>query len=326
LRFLIVLGAVLLFIFCTAYFFYGLQPALGEKTPITFEVVKGESFRSIGARLSGDSLIRSITVFKFYSFLTGSARKFQPGVYALDRTMSVPEIIRELTRGVKNEVTLQVIEGATMKDIDAALARAGVTAPGDIINVPLSSLRESYPFLKDAASLEGFLFPDTYQFAIHATSEKTVRRFLDTFKEKAWPLLSGTEDWYQSLTLASYLEKEVVTEEDRRLVAGILMKRISIGMPLQVDATVLYAKCRGAFESCGPLLITKQDMKIDSLFNTYTRRGFTPTPIGNPGTNAIQAALNPTPSGYLYYLSAPGGKTIFSKTLPEHNQNQNRYF
>lgn len=325
-RFLIVLGAVLLFIICAAYFFYGLQPVLGEKTPVTFEVVKGESFRSIGARLSTDSLIRSITVFKLYSFVTGSARKFQPGVYALDRTMSVPEIVRELTRGVKNEVTLKVIEGAAMKDIDAALANAGVTAPGDIINMPIEPLRESYPFLNNASSLEGFLFPDTYQFAIHSTPEKTVRRFLDAFKTKAWPLLSGNKDWYQSLTLASYLEKEVVTESDRRMVAGILLKRFSIGMPLQVDATILYAKCRGAFESCGSMSLTKQDMKIDSPFNTYTHRGFTPGPIGNPGEGAIRAAMNPTPSAYLYYLSTPDGKTVFSKTLLEHGQNQTRYF
>ncbi len=325
-RFLIVLGAVLLFIICAAYFFYGLQPVLGEKTPVTFEVVKGERFRSIGARLSSDSLIRSITVFKLYSFVTGSARKFQPGVYALDRTMSVPEIVRELTRGVKNEVMLKIIEGTAIKDIDAALANAGVTAPGDIMNVSLESLRGSYPFLNNASSLEGFLFPDTYEFTIHATPEKTVRRFLDAFEMKAWPLLSGNKNWYQSLTLASYLEKEVVTEGDRRLVAGILLKRASIGMPLQVDATMLYAKCRGAFESCGSTLLSKQDMKIDSPFNTYTHQGFTPTPIGNPGIAAIQAALNPASSGYLYYLSTPEGNTVFSKTLLEHNQNQARYF
>lgn len=325
-RFLIVLGAFLLFILCAAYFFYGLQPVLGATTPITFEIIKGESFRSVGARLSSDSLIRSITVFKFYSFLMGSARKFQPGVYVLDRTMSVPEIVRELTRGVKNEVTVKIIEGTTMRDIDAALASAGVTAPGDIMNVSLESLRESYPFLKDASSLEGFLFPDTYQFALRATPEKTVRRFLDTFGAKAWPLLSKSGDWYRSLTLASYLEKEVITREDRQFVAGILLKRLSIGMPLQVDATVLYAKCRGAFESCGSLVLTKQDTKIDSPFNTYARQGFTPTPIGNPGKSAIEAALNPTPSGYLYYLSAPDGKTVFSKTLLEHNQSQARYF
>ncbi len=325
-RFLIVLGAVLLFILCAAYFFYGLQPVMGEATPTTFEVVKGESFRSIGARLSSDSLIRSITVFKLYSFVTGSARKFQPGVYVLDRTMSVPEIVRELARGVKNEVTVTITEGTTMKDIDAVLANAGVTAPGDIIHMPLKSLQESYPFLNNASSLEGFLFPDTYEFSIRATPEQAVRRFLDAFETKAWPLLSQNSNWYQSLTLASYLEKEVVTEEDRRLVGGILLKRFSIGMPLQVDATVLYAKCKGALESCGSRTLTKQDTKIDSPFNTYTYRGFTPTPIGNPGKDAIEAALHPVSSDYLYYLSAPDGKTVYSKTLLEHNQNQTRYF
>ncbi len=325
LRFLIVLGLLLAVILLIAYFVYGLEPSYKKETPVSFEVMRGESFRSIGARLSQEALIRSITVFKIYSFLTGSASKFQPGVYSLASTMSVPEIVNALKEGGVTQATVRIIEGTTLRDIDAALAEAGVTRAGAIVNFPIATVRDHYPFLAHATSLEGFLFPDTYHFSRDAAPETVVKKFLDTFEVKAWPLLSEKADWYRSLILASYLEKEVVTMRDRRLVAGILLKRISIAMPLQVDATIVYAKCGGALKACSGAALTAQDLKINSPYNTYLHRGWTPTPIGNPGKDAIQAAVTPLVSAYLYYLSTPDQQTIFSRTLQEHNTSSARY-
>ncbi len=324
-RFLIVLGVLCAVILLSGYFVYGLQPSYAKETPVTFEVMRGESFRSIGARLSQDSLIRSITVFKVYSFFTGSASKFQPGVYSLASTMSVPQIVSILKEGGTTQATVRIVEGTTLKDIDAALADAGVTPAGAIIDFPLATLRGQYPFLSNATSLEGFLFPDTYNFSLHASPDVVVKKFLDTFETKAWPLLSGQTDWYRSLILASYLEREVLTMSDRQLVAGILLKRVAIHMPLQVDATVVYAKCGGALKACGNAPLTKNDLKIDSPYNTYLHQGWTPTPIGNPGKDAIQAAVTPKASAYLYYLSTPDKQTIFSRTLQEQNTNYARY-
>ncbi len=325
-RFLISLGVILILILAAAYFFYGLQPSYGRDNPVTFKVDKGESFRAIGARLSQESLIKSIAVFKTYSILTGNARKFQPGVYELAGTMTVPEIVNYLTAGGKNEVTVKIKEGWTLKDIDAALASLNVVTPGALTSTSFKNLAVQYPFL-EGVSLEGFLFPDTYNFSLGSSPETVLRRFLDVFEEKAWkPLLSNQRGWYDSLILASYLEREVVTTVDRRIVAGIILKRLSIGMPLQIDATVSYAKCNGGLNDCPNRFVSKDDLKNDSPFNTYTRSGWTPTPIANPGLDAVKSALSPQKTGYLYYLTdSKSGKTIFAKTLEEHNANRIKY-
>ncbi len=327
LRILVVLGGILVFILFLGYFFYGLQPSLAKSGSVVFEITKGESFREIGARLSQDSLIKSITVFKLYSLLTGKAGRFQPGAYVLSDTMSVPSIVGTFTAGGANVTSVTIVEGATLKDIDAALAAAHVLPAGALAKFDLTPLKAKYPFLANATSLEGFLFPDTYQFNINSAPEDAVTRFLDNFSQKAWPLLQGDKNWYRDLTLASILEREVTGDADRRLVAGILLKRLAISMPLQVDASVSYAKCGGAWQTCANLALVRSDFKLDSPYNTYLHTGVPPTPIGNPGLGAITGALNPTKSAYLYYLSDPKTKaTIFAKTLSEQNQNQARYF
>ncbi len=310
-----------------AYFFYGLQPSAAKSGSAVFEIAKGESFREIGARLSQEGLIKSITVFKLYSLLTGKAGRFQPGAYVLTDAMSVPQIVGAFTSGGANVTGVTIVEGTTLKDVDAALATAHVLASSTLEHYDFAAFKATYPFLQGATSLEGFLFPDTYQFEIDSTPDAVVKRFLDNFEEKAWPVLSGDKAWYQKLILASYLEREVAADEDRRLVAGILLKRIALGMPLQLDATVSYAKCAGAWQTCGDLTLEKPDFKIASPYNTYLHAGLTPTPIGNPGLSSITDALNPEKSAYLYYLSDPKTKaTIFAKTLTEQNQNQARYF
>jgi UPF0755 protein len=324
-RVLASLGIILLVILFAAYFFYGLQPSYARDNPVAFQITKGESFREIGARLSQQSLIKSIAVFKTYSILTGNARKFQPGVYELASTMSVPQIVEYMTAGGQNEVTIKIIEGATVKDVDTLLASAGVTTPGALVAFPLKNLAVQYPFLIQN-SLEGFIFPDTYNFERGSSPEKVLRQFLDNFERRAWPVLSTEKNWYDSLILASFLEREVRTENDRRIVAGIILKRLKLEMFLQIDATVSYAKCSGALVSCDKIAITKDDTKVASPYNTYTRLGWTPTPIANPGLAAIKAALSPQATGYLYYLSESGtGRTIFSRTLEEHNINRAKY-
>ncbi|MEK7626716.1 MAG: endolytic transglycosylase MltG [Patescibacteria group bacterium] len=325
LRFLTLLGIVLVFILAAAYFFYGLQPSFANDNPVEFRVAKGESFRAIGARLSQNSLIRSIAVFKIYSILTGNARKFQPGAYQLASTMTVPQIANYLSSGGESDVTVKIIEGVPVKDIDTTLAEAGVITPGALSNFPFKNLAVQYPFLAGQNSLEGFLFPDTYNFEISSSPEVILRSFLDNFERKAWGKIGNQKDWYKTLILASYLEREVPGANDRRIVAGIILKRLNLKMPLQIDATVAYAKCAESFASC-PGGIAREDLKFISPYNTYLNGGWTPTPIANPGLGAIEAALSPQASGYLYYLSASGSqKTIFSKTLDEHNDNRAKY-
>ena len=322
-------------LFGVAYFFYGLQPVsseVGEQgtqrspEPIVFKISKGEGFRDIAGRLSRSSLIKSIAVFKTYAFLTGRAQRFQPGVYELSPAFSVPEIMNLLTAGGKNEITVTVPEGSTVKDIASMLAAAGVVSDESLATSSPDALADRYPFLKGQTSFEGFLFPDTYRFHPGSSNEAALSVFLDAFQSKAWPLLEPHEGWYTMLTLASLLEREVPEFADRQVVAGILLKRLARKMPLQIDATVSYAKCGGEMRGCTSLIVTKSDLTFSSPYNTYQRLGFPPTPISNPGVLAIQAALTPTASPYLYYLTASATKeTIFSKTLEEHNRNRVRY-
>ncbi len=317
------------FILTVAYFFYGLQPVEAEANGanvVNIKINRGDGLKEIGASLSQESLIKSISVFKFYSLFSGKAQKFQPGVYELEKTMSVPQIINLLITSGKNEVLVTLPEGSTAKDIDTILSDAGVIEKRSLVNFDFKKQVDKYPFLAGMNLLEGFLFPDTYRFEVGSNVEVVFDVFLQNFVKKAWPLLEGKKNWYDLLILSSFLEREVPDFNDRRMVAGILLKRLKINMPLQVDATLGYIKCAGETRKCPNLMVKRSDLTMASPYNTYEKLGFTPTPISNPGASAISASLNPQISPYLYYLSASRTKeTLFSKTLEEHNSKRAKY-
>lgn len=333
-RLLSILGLVLLCIIFVAYFFYGLQSATmnnredGSATStakeIKLKIEKGEGVREIAKTLSKQSLIRSITVFKLYTLVSGKAQRFQPGIYDLSTAMSVPELVRALTTMGSNEVQITITEGMTAKDAREILISAGALKREQPFALDMQKLRSEYPFLSASDSLEGFIFPDTYRIALDATPDEMVRVFLNNFKAKAWPLLEGKSDWYHPIVLASLLEREVPKFIDRQIVAGIILKRIRIKMPIQIDATLGYAKCDGLLLGCDARIV-RSDTALVSPYNSYTQLGWPPTPISNPGEDAIRAALAPKDSPYLYYLSAKSGETIFSKTLEEHNIKRAKY-
>lgn len=321
---LVFLGIAIIALVTTGYFFYGIQPVdATSNESVSFEIESGESFQDISARLSNERLIRSISAFKFYSFISGSAHNLKPGSYDLARSMSAPNVIERLTLGSLPDRQVTFPEGVTIKDMDIILDRAGIERDGNLYNYDIDNIRDDYSFLAQALSLEGFLFPDTYRFNIETTSEDIIRRMLDNFEEKVWSSVGNGSDWYDILILASYLEREVPDLEDMRIVAGILLKRLEIGMLLQVDATISYATCDGQYLECERLQITRDDIEMASPYNTYLRMGWTPTPISNPGMNAIEAAMSPIQTPYWYYLSSRStGETIFSETLDEHNTNR----
>ncbi len=283
----------------------------GSQQTIAFEIERGEGFKDLALRLKKEGLIKSDTWFKIYSLVTGSAHLFKPGTYQLSPGMTVPQIMRVITAGPP-DITITIQEGETLVDIDRKLAQAKIIEAGALV-----SFNE-----KQESSLEGFLFPDTYNFAPGSTIEKVVGRFLNNFKKKAGEVV------YQDLILASLIEKEAIHPQDRLLVAGILAKRLSIKMPLQVDATVVYAKCQKAFVSCDDQTrsLSRKDLKMITPYNTYVNLGLPPAPIANPGKESIVAARNPQPSKYLYYISNPKtGRIVFARTLDEHNENRFKY-
>jgi len=334
-RLLVLLGVILVFIFVIAYFVYSLQPTdietspnntiISTSTAIQFKIEKGEGVREIASHLSREKLIRSITVFKFYTILSGTAHRFLPGIYTISNAMSIPEIVAEFTVGGKNEMTIVIPEGTTVLDVEEILSSAGVLRSGALLPKDPKLFEKEFPFLEKRTSLEGFIFPDTYRVPLDASPETIVKKFLETFERKAWPILKEEDDWYNRLVLSSILEREVITFEDRQTVAGIFLRRISIRMPVQADATISYEKCEGKYKGCKVIRLARSDTLIPSPYNTYQRLGFPPTPIANPGQSALRAAIEPRATQYLYYLSAKTGETIFSRTLEEHNIKKAKY-
>lgn len=311
---LVILSLVLGFVYS---FNYSLNPVDSEAT-LELKVSKGQGLKEIAAALSQAGLIKSITVFKFYVIFAGKAQNLKPGVYQFNGRMSVPEMVNLLIKGSNEEINVTIPEGTTVKEIDRILSSKNIIVPGSLIAFDFE--------YKRVDNLEGFLYPDTYRFKINSSVEEVITKLLNNFQEKIWPLISEKNNWYEILIFASILEKEVPNFNDQQLIAGILNKRLLAGMPLQVDATIVYAKCQGDLLNCPQRQVIKNDLKIDSPYNTYLNLGLPPTPIANFPQDTVQAVLNPEPSNYWYYLSAKQTKeTIFSKTLSEHNKNRQQY-
>ena len=311
----LVIGVVLL-LFLLINFLIFLQPAdRSDSDKIIFNLKKGDSFETVVGRLEEQDLIKSRYWFKIYSLVTGSAHLFKPGVYELSPAMNGRDIVAAIVFGPP-DIKLTIKEGATLVDIDKQLSDAKIIGLGDLLKFNQ----------EQEQSLEGFLFPDTYHFAQYSLVEDVVKRFASNFQNKVGDYIK--EDNYSNLIIASLIEKEAIHPQDRLLVSGILQKRLAIKMPLQIDASVVYAKCNGAFLTCSEETrnLSSKDLKIESSYNTYLYFGLPPTPISNPGKEAIIAAMNPQKSKYLYYISNPKtGRMVFAQTLDEHNQNRFKY-
>jgi len=314
-------------------FFQG-KESVNLSQPKEVEISKGMSFDEVSSELKARDIISSKTVFKIYGALSGSFDKIKPGRYFLSKDIEISRLMKILVDGPE-EISIIIPSGLTLAEIDDKLSAAAVIKPGELINFNVDNLRKDYSWLPAETNgavggpLEGFLMPDTYKFFSGADVDLVARIFLDNFYKNvisAGGLLFFAKQGnvLKIINLASIIEKEVPDSSERCLVAGILNKRLSVGMPLQVDAVLVYVNCRGRFLNCPKL--NKEDYKKDSAYNVYTRQGLPPGPISNPSLDAIRAALSPVKSDYWYYLSDPKTKeTIFSETLDEHNENRAKY-
>jgi len=322
----IFLQAFAMFILTAIFYYVFLLSAVSDSSAmVNVFIDDGSGMKDIASLLKDKNLIRSELAFKIHSFSTGSAHILKPGNYNLTPDLRTPAIVRRLVNG-PDPIKVLITEGMSLKDIENKLIALGLLQQGELINYEIQDIKDEYTFLESRKSLEGFLFPDTYQFFPDSNPRAIVKKFLDNFEKKALPFFEVDSEKfdYDFLIIASLIEREISISEDRRLVSGILWKRFKIGMPLQIDATVAYVKCGNKFEDCEPL--TRSDFKVNSLYNTYYYRGLPPTPIANPGLDSIVAAFKPKKSEFLYYLSDPiTKKTFFSRTLEEHNEKRARY-
>ncbi|OGZ73738.1 MAG: hypothetical protein A2908_02880 [Candidatus Staskawiczbacteria bacterium RIFCSPLOWO2_01_FULL_38_12b] len=314
-------------LFCTAIislwvFEVYVPHSFSQKTTTVYRVQKGFGEREISRQLQEQGLIKQSMFFNLYVMATGNHGALQAGNYALSPSMSIAKMVKKFVLGdvVKNNIT--IIEGWDIEDIAAYLEDKSIYPKKDFFTASLQDFSIDYDFLKDkpkTSGLEGYIFPDTYQISAYQSPKELVQNALNNLDKKLTPdmkkeIIVQHKSIFQIITMASILEKEVKTLEDKKIVAGILWKRMDSGMPLQVDATINYITGKNNRSA----LI--KDTKIDSPYNTYKYTGLPQGPICNPGWDSILAAIYPKSSPYWYYLSAKKtGTTIFSKTFQEHN-------
>lgn len=294
------------------------QPANPGNSKVRFVVPQGATFHEVADTLHRVGLIDSVTVFDLYARYKHLDRNVQAGAYDLSRNLNMIDILTALQTAIPDEVFVTIPEGFTLKKAAAALDKGGVIKGSDYLALAMQG-QFTYDFLKDlppGATLEGFLFPDTYLIPRNGTAKDLIKLQLDTFK-KQWDDTRQAEavqrklNALQIVTIASMIEREARFQEDRPLVASVIYNRLAAGWALQIDATVLYAK--GVWQSS----VTKEDRMIQSPYNTYLHTGLPPGPIANPGIKAIDAALQPANTGYFFYLSDPQGHNHYAKTNEE---------
>ncbi len=271
----------------------------------------GENAGQLTEDLYKNGYISSRFLFKVFLKISGRGDRIASGEYFFDRPLSVGELSYRFVVGDLNQKRIKVTvpEGSSVVQI------------AKIIEDKFPQIKQE-DFITLAEPSEGHLFPETYFFYQNTTKEEVYQKMLSTYEEKTRPILGplnlSKSQEKQILILASLLEEEGKTETDKKMIAGILLNRINKGMPLQVDATINYIKGVAS-------RVYFSDLEIESKYNTYQNKGLPPGPISSPGLQSITAALNPTQSSYLYYLTGKDGTFHYARTFEEHVRNKELY-
>lgn len=272
----------------------------------------GESLTTITESLRVRHIISSSLLFRSTVIFLGGEKKVIAGDYLLNTRDSVFILAFRLIHGSfhLDPVKITIPEGWNVFQINDVLTKK-------ITNFPHNE------FLRLASSSEGYLFPDTYFFSPQATPTTIFHTMRTNFDAATLSLQPRITTFDHSLAdviiIASIVEAEAKTTESRRIVAGIMWKRLSLGMLLQVDSTFVYINGKNSYE------LTRKDLKINSPYNTYMYTGLPPTPINNPGLDSITATLSPIQTDYLYFFSGKDGLMYYAKTYAEHQKNIEKY-
>ncbi len=318
---LLPLASVLILVVLVVWAYINVQPASSNKDYKNFLITKGSSASTIGNNLQKAGLVKSALAFKIYTQFTGIAGNMAAGEFRLSPSFNLFQAVDALTKG-PTLLWVTIPEGLRREEIAVKFAK-GLDKDASFVT----------DFLAASKNDEGTLFPDTYLFPKEASAAAIVNKMTRTFGAKTNALGAQTGLTFdQRLVLASILERETKTDAERPVVAGILVNRLDIGMALQVDATVQYAVANSKFklQISNPSNkwwepLTKDDLSINSPYNTYKFPGLPPGPISNPGLSSLKAAFNPETTDYLYYIHDSDGQIHYAKTLEEHNANIRKY-
>lgn len=323
------------------YFYFGLiSPNSQNSQKINFEIEAGQGINQISANLFNAGLIKDRFIFEVYLWIRDWEGKIKAGEYRIAQNLSIKNIVNLLKIGkVKKEIEIKIIEGWTIEEIDDYLFENNILEKNEFFNAAknaaefISKNSSNYSFLSDVllrnnnytqASLEGYLFPDTYKIYTNSEAEDIIKKMLDNFKEKITDEMKleikrqkKTID--EILILASIVEEEVSRYEDRQMVADVFWKRLKIGMPLQSDATINYITKKGTTRP------SYKDLDVQSDYNTYKNKGLPPSPIGNPSLASIQSVIYSIKNDYYYFLTDKKGNVYYGRNMEEHQVNRGKY-
>jgi len=315
--FCIVLGVIF-----AAFLYYspGTAANFGNETQYLY-INRGETIYDVGYNLQRMGAISSEFNFMLFAKLLGHSKKIKAGRYAIEPKYSMYNIFNSITKGITIPFNVTILEGLTIKGIAEILTRnLDLEAEEFLLECSNRQLLDS--LMIPADDLEGYLFPDTYNFFYDESPRSVIRKMIcqffanlpDSFEEKAKEL---SLDFHEAVTMASLIEKEAMLNSERPIISAVYHNRLKIRMRLQCDPTVIYA--RGGLKR--PLYYS--DLQFDSPYNTYLIYGLPPGPICSPGKASLEAAVNPAASDYLFFVARGDGTHIFTRSNDEHNNAKN---
>jgi len=303
-------------------------PADPNAKTVDFTVRRGANASQIAADLQSAGLIKSALAFKFVLFEEGIENSMQTGTYKVSAALSPRDLATLFQKAPGDQVALRIIEGWRLTEVAAAVNKAFPSIKvADFVAAAVVGTRNNFVLsgLDPKTSLEGFLFPDTYFLRPDATTDQIIGILLDNFETKAGPALrtaaaARSVAIYDMVKLASIVEREARDRKESPTIAGVYQHRLDIGMKLDADPTIQYAK--GTWDE-----LSLDDLKLDSPYNTYVTAGLPPSPIANPGLAALQAAAQPEKTDFLYFVAKGDGTGdhAFAKTLEEQEANRVKY-
>ncbi len=315
--FVIALLLLAIFTVLGGFFWYrsAIAPVSNNIAPHRFVINKGASAQQIANKLEKEKLIKSSFAFKLYLQYKGLTTSIPPGEFNIPQNLTTGEVVTLLLKG-PSEIWVTIQEGLRREEIALKLAQTFAQN---------ASAVETWEdeFLSLSTGREGFLFPDTYLFPKDATPAKVFEKLSMTFNDR-FTQTNTAFSLNEIVTMASLIEREAVTDEERPIVAGIMLNRLEGDWPLQIDASVQYALGKkGNWWPKG--LTTDQIQSTSSAYNTYTNTGLPSGPIASPGLSSLKAADSPVRTEYWFYIHDSEGKIHYAKTLDEHNRNIQKY-
>lgn len=306
-----------------------ISPASSSSEEIVFEVRPAESLKSVARRLESEGLISNARYLEIYARLTNRAGKIRTGEYAIRKNSRPRHVLSVISSGQSVHYSITISEGLNRFEIAEIVSRQGIASSKEFLELSSNPgfIRELLG--RDAESLEGYLFPDTYHVTKYTGAKELIKIMVGRFQESFGKIknLSGWSSYdlddHQVITLASIVEKETGAPEERPVIASVFHNRLRKKMRLQTDPTIIYGiwNEKGSWNGA----ISRADLKFPSRYNTYLHSGLPPGPIANPGFEALKAVGLPAVSDYLFFVSRNDGTHVFSKDYQQHKKAVERF-